>query len=132
MKYPTLTKVKLRRIMYRFLSDHNRGISVDLFAELAGISGTLLRNVFYYQTLPMSETTQYRVSKAYHEWMNGEVAIMINPDNTKFLEYRKKPKPAMVRGMNLQLKNGQIKISLGIKPKYDYDVQTLDEQLERG
>lgn len=132
MKYPTLPKVKLLRIMQRFLADKERGISRQLFAQLAGMSKEHLEDVFLHQTEPLTERVQYRTSKAYHEWVNGEVAIMQNRDRTKFVDYRKEPKPALKRAMNLHIKDGKIAISLGIKPKYDYDVQTLDEQLERG
>jgi hypothetical protein len=80
----------------------------------------------------MTEMVQYRVSKAYTEWKNGEVVIMQNRDRTKYVDYRKEAKPVLERGFNLQVQDGQIKIKLGIQKKYDYARQTLDEQLERG
>ena len=32
--------------------------------------------------------------------------------------------------MGLKLENGQFKVNLGVKPKYDYSDLTLDEQLK--
>ena len=79
-----------------------------------------------------SETVQRRVDKAYKAWVKGEVAIMQNRDTSKFVQYRKEAKPVMQRSTGLELVNGQFKVSVGVKPKYDYSVLTLDEQLKRG
>jgi hypothetical protein len=125
-------KSELKRIIKKFFQDKNRGISIKLFAELAGVSHLYLRDVFLYETEPLSETVQRRVDKAYKAWANGEVAIMQNQDRTRFVQYRKEAKPVMEKTTGIQLVNGQFKVSLGVKPKYDYSGLTLDEQLERG
>ena len=125
-------KTELKRIIKRFFQDKNRGISIKLFAELAGVSHLYLRDIFLYETEPLSEMVQRRVDKAYKAWVNGEVAIMQNQDRTRFVQYRKEAKPVMQKTTGLQLVNGQFKVSLGVKPKYDYSGLTLDEQLERG
>lgn len=127
-----IPKKQLLPIIKRFLADKNRGISKELFANLAGIHVRHLLDVFDYEVEPMTEMVQYRVSKAYTEWKNGEVVIMQNRDRTKYVDYRKEAKPVLERGFNLQVQDGQIKIKLGIQKKYDYARQTLDEQLERG
>ena len=128
----TIPKHELKHIMYNFLSDHGRGISVNLFAEIAGVSPGHIYDVFLHQTEPLTEMVQRRVSKAYKSWVNGEVAIMQNRDNSKFVQYRKEPKPLMQRSLGLKVTNDGIKINLGVKPKYDYSTHTLDEQLKRG
>ena len=129
---PTLSKAELKRIMRRFLSDHNRGISISLFSDLCGVSVSQLRDVFLREAEPLTEYVQRRVSKAYNEWKDGEVAIMQNRDTSKFVQFRKEAKPAMQRTTGLQVVNGEIKIKLGITKKYDYSISTLDEQLRRG
>ena len=129
---PTLPKTVLRKAMYRFLKDKQRGISMELFAELAGVSKSHIKDVFLYETEPMTEYVQRRVSKAYTEWTNGEVAIMQNRDNSKFVQYRKESKPIMQKKTILQVVDGKIALKIGIAPKYDYLTATLDEQLERG
>jgi len=128
---PTLPKTVLRKAMYRFLKDKQRGISMELFAELAGVSKSHIKDVFLYETEPMTEYVQRRVSKAYTEWTNGEVAIMQNRDNSKFVQYRKESKPVMQKKTSLQVVDGKISLKIGIAPKYDYLTATLDEQLER-
>ena len=125
-------KSELKRIIKRFFQDKNRGISIALFAELSGVSHLYLRDIFLYETEPLSETVQRRVDKAYKAWVKGEVAIMQNRDTSKFVQYRKEAKPVMQRSTGLELVNGQFKVSVGVKPKYDYSVLTLDEQLKRG
>ncbi len=121
---------ELRRIIKRFLKDKERGISIPLFADLAGISVAHLRDVFINESEPMTEYVQRRVSKAYQEWIRGEVAIMQNRDCSLFVQYRKEAKPVLHRSSKLTLVNGEIKINMGIKPKYDYSDLTLDEQLK--
>jgi hypothetical protein len=123
-------KAELRRIMKRFLQDKDRGISIPLFAELAGLSEKHIRDVFVHESEPLTEYVQRRTSKAYQEWIRGEVAIMQNRDRTKFVQYRKEAQPLLHKSSKLTLVNGEIKINMGIKPMYDYSDLTLDEQLK--
>ena len=55
---------ELRRIIKRFLKDKERGISIPLFADLAGLSVVHIRDVFINESEPMTEYVQRRVSKA--------------------------------------------------------------------
>jgi hypothetical protein len=126
------SKAELRRQVKRFLANPDRGISMQLFAELAGVSLSIIKAVFIYETEPMTEYVQRRVTKAYNEYQNGEVAIMQNKDKTRFVQYRKEAKPVMSKTTALQLVNGRIKIKVGIKNAHDYSDLTLDEQFERG
>ena len=127
-----LTKRELLKQVRRFLKDKNRGISSSLFAELCGIHLTTLKDVFYYQTVPLSENIQRKVSRGFLAWKNGEVAIMRNQDQTKFVEYRRQPKVRAARTTGLHVVNGEIKIRVGITNRGDYSREWLDEQLSRG
>ena len=129
---PTIPKHELKYIMHKFLSDKDRGISVNLFAEVAGLSPGHILDVFLRQTEPLTEMVQRRVSKAYTSWIGGEIAIMQNRDNSKYVQYRREPKPLFTRSLGLQVTGSGIKIDLGIKPKYNYSERDLDEQLKRG
>ena len=131
METSVISKQELLRTMKLFLADQNRGISIDLFADLAGLGKKTLMEVFVHQSLPLSEYVQRRTSKAYKEWRNGEVAVMQNRDKSRFVQYRKESKPKMVRGYGLQVVGGEIKLKLGVKNRADYD-STLAEQLDRG
>lgn len=117
-----LTEIK------RFLKDPKRGISHHLFSELCGISESLLSAVFIYETEPMTETTQIRVSRGYKAWQRGEIAVM-QFKNRRYLEFRKQAKPIYKRSTGLQLVNGEIKLKVGIQNKADYSQPSLDEQL---
>ena len=116
----SIPKAELRKIMKRFLRDSQRGISIELFAQLAGLSASIIKSVFVYETEPLTEYVQRRVSKAYTEWKNGEVSIMQNRDQTRFVQYRKDAKPVLEKKNSLQLVNGQIKLKIGIENRYDY------------
>ena len=131
METSVISKQELLRTMKLFFADQNRGISIDLFADLAGLGTKTLMEVFVHQNLPLSEYVQRRTSKAYKEWRNGDVAVMKNRDNSRFVQYRKESKPKMVRGYGLQVVGGEIKLKLGVKNRADYD-STLAEQLDRG
>lgn len=127
-----ISKHELKRIVQQFLKDPNRGISIRLFAELAGLSQGHLQDVFLYQTLPLTELMQRRVDKAYKAYINGEVSVMQNKDGTRYIEYRKVARPLMKKSLGLQVTNDGIKINLGVKPKFDYGKRNLDEQLKGG
>jgi hypothetical protein len=126
-----IPRQELKRTIKRFLSDKNRGISIPLFAELCGVSVAILRLVFIKEEEPLTEYVQRRVSKGYQSWLRGEVAVMMNRDQTRFVQYRKEPKPRVARFIGLEVQNGQIKLKIGLKNKADYSNLDIDEQLRR-
>lgn len=127
-----LPKKQLHRIIKKFLKDQNRGISHELFAELCGISRQTLWDVFVMDSMPLTEYVQFRVSKGYTSWKNGEVRVMMNRDQTRFVDYRKEAKPRLKRTMGIKLVNGEFKMDIGVKNSADYSVLDLYEQLKRG
>ena len=128
---PTIPRLELKRTIKRFLTDKNRGISIPLFAELCGVSVAILRLVFIKEEEPLTEYVQRRVSKGYQSWVRGEVAVMMNRDQTRFVQYRKEAKPKVARSMGLEVQNGKIKLRIGLKNKADYSNLDIDEQLRR-
>ena len=132
MDNKVIPRVELKRLVRKFILDKDRGISLNLFCEIVGISSQRLKDVVLLEEEPMTEYMQRRISKAYTAWLNGEIAIMQNRDRTKFVQYRKEAKPVLERSQRLEFSNGQIKLKLGITNKYDYSDLTLDEQLKRG
>ena len=127
-----LPRLELMRQVRKFLADKNRGISINLFAELCGLGEQTIKDVFIHQSYPVSEYVQIRTSKGYASWQKGQVAVMQNRDNTRFVSYRKEAKPVMVRTTGLQVVNGEIRIKVGISNKADYSGKTLDETIGRG
>lgn len=125
-------KKELLRIIKKFLKDEHRGISHDLFAELCGVSRQILWDVFIMENMLLTEYIQFRVSKGYTAWKNGEVKIMMNQDRTRFVDYRKEAKPRLKRTLGLKLVNGEFKMDIGIKNSADYSNLDICEQLKRG
>jgi hypothetical protein len=126
---PVIGRQELYRIMDNFLKDENRGISIRLFAELCGLSKQTILVVFVRKEERMTEKTQRRVSMAYTNWKNGEVAVMQNRDKTRFVQYRKEAKPKLARSMAIEFVNGSVKIKTGIRNKGDYSDYDINEQL---
>ena len=124
-----LSKKQLLAEIQRFCADKDRGISLTHFCEICGISEETLKCVFIRQTDSMSEYVQVRVNKGYAEWKAGNVRVMVRPDKTKFVEYRKRRLPPILPDMRLQVSDGQLKLRIGPKNRHDYSVASLDGQL---
>jgi hypothetical protein len=115
--------------MKRFIKDQDRGISIALFCELAGISKQQFYDVFVHRIYPQTEIMQLRVSKAYQQWKEGNVKVMRRKDNTRFVEYRRESQPAMMAGMGLKVTPDGIKIKVGMVNRHDYSEIDLQEAL---
>ena len=120
-------KEELKRLVGKLLRDKERGISIQKFADLSGISKDLLQDVFIYEITPMSETTQRRVSAAYQHWVDGRVKIMKRKDQTQYVDYRKIPEPAIFPHMGIVNSPNGFKLSIGPRNRHDYSYPTLDE-----
>jgi hypothetical protein len=123
-----IPKQELLQIIKRFAKDEKRGISLPVFCELCGLSISHFRDVFIDNNHPLTEIIQRRVSKGYQSFKNGEVAVMVNRDRSRFVEYRKKPKLRLARSNKIVLVNGNIKLQMGIVNRNDYSASSLDEQ----
>ena len=115
-----ITRAELMRIIPKFLSDENRGISIDLFAELAGVDKKSIRNVFVTRETRMTEYIQRRISKAYKAVLRGEIAVMQNRDQTRYVSWRRDPKPRMKRETRITFENGAPRLKIGIVNRLDY------------
>jgi hypothetical protein len=120
-------KEELKVLVGKLLRDKARGISVQKFADLCGISKDLLQDVFIYEIVPMTETTQRRVSAAYQHWVDGRVRIMRRKDKTTYVDYRKTPEPAIFSHMGIVKSPDGFKLSIGPRNRHDYSYPTLDE-----
>lgn len=114
--------------MKRFLEDKDRGISISLFAELAGMSKSMLVAVFLQEKEPLSEFFQRRVNKAYNDWKAGKVKVM-RLGNKKWVEYRREPISPIFKSTKLVLTNEGFKLRVGLVNRHDYSKPTLDEQM---
>ena len=125
-----LSKAEIYRRMARYLEEEDRLMSVKFLAELAGLSDRLIYGVFVGGTHPMTEETQARMSRALMRLERGDVTVMRNRNQTKYLQYNTQPKPRMVRGYGLKLDGGKITLNLGVKNRADFSKPTLKEQME--
>ena len=119
-KLKPIPKSELLDIMDRFIADKKRGISMALFAEMCGINKDFLLDVFQRKTEPLSERTQIRVSRAYHNYKDGYVRIMQNRDRSKFVEYRREPERVVVRSQKIALVDGRLQVKVGLRNPRDY------------
>ena len=122
-----IPKQELKILVGRLLKDKERGISLQKFADLCGISREFLADVFIYEITPMSETTQRRVSAAYKAWVDGRVKIMRRKDKTTYVDYRKVAEPAIFSHMGIVNSPDGFKLSIGPRNRHDYSYPTLDE-----
>lgn len=123
-----LSKKELMRQMKRFIADKDRGISIPLFAEVAGIHHQYIYTIFQTETYPLSEYYQLRVSKALQSWMAGELRVMQHK-RKKYVEYRREPKPPLMQSMGLRVTPDGIKIKVGMVNRHDYSELDLNEAL---
>lgn len=126
-----LSKAELYRRMDRYAADEKRLVSWKFLAELAGYSQEYLRDVFLYKTEPLSETMQMRLSKALERIATGEVTLVQWKDRSRELRYNKEPKPRLVKGAKIQLRDGKLSLSMGPINRGDYSEITLKERLGR-
>ena len=127
-----IPKEELKLIIKRLLLDPNRGISKDLFADVAGLDIRTIERACITGEYTFTEAIQRRLSRAYHRYVNGELAVMVNRDNTRFVTFRKEPKKRIARSNSIVFENGQVKVKVGLVNRLDYSRPTLGEQLERG
>ena len=124
-----IPKKELLRAVKALMADKQRGISQELFAELCGVDKRTIQYVFMEEKYPMTEMIQRRVSKGYDAWRNGEVAVM-ERYGKKWIEWRTTPKMRIVRGYGLTVKDGEIKLKIGLKNRLDYSGYSLDDKLK--
>lgn len=124
-----LPKAELKRQVKKMLRDPNRGISIDLFAELCGVSPRHLTAVFLEESVPLTEMVQIRVNRGLHEMQEGRVKIMKRPNNTRYVDYRREAKPVLTPHMGLTATSEGIKLKIGLKNRSDYSGVDLDEAM---
>ncbi len=126
-----LSKSELKVQIARMLRDKQRGISIALFADLAGISKELLEKVFLFNTMPMSEVTQVRVNRAYERWKAGEVRVMKRRDQTRYVDLRREAKSPVIPVTRLRVGPNGITLRVGPSNRHDYSEPALFEALGR-
>ena len=131
MQEVVFSKKEVLRLVRRIFDDPHPGITVNLFADLCGVSTKLIRDVFFSQTQPMSARLQVRASKAYLALLNGETIQKRYRFGREEIEFRKEAKPTLRRETRLVFTSDGFKVHSAVRNKYDYSILRLDEQMER-
>lgn len=126
-----MTKAEIYRQMDRFWKDTDKTLSIRMFAELSGLSQSLLTRVFYVKDMDMSEHTQIAVSRALERMTRGDVVMVYDKGNKRRLIYRQEPKPRLAKSIGLTVDGGKIGLKVGIKNKSDYSRPGFDEQFTK-
>lgn len=125
-----MTRNQIKAALERFCADPGRVISQELLCELAGIDPKTLRNIRT-GAHDMAPTTQVRLERALKAIERGEVKIMERHDRTRYITYRRKPEPAVKRGLSLTMKDGRIAVRAAPVNPNCYTAPTFREELER-
>lgn len=126
-----MSKAEIYRQMDRFWKDTDKTLSIRMFAELSGLSQSLLIRVFYVKDTDMSEHTQIAVSRALERMTRGDVIMVYDKGNKRRLIYRQEPKPRLAKSMSLTNDGGKIALKVGIKNKSDYSKPGFSEQFNK-
>ena len=119
-KTHALSKQQLMKEIKLFFKDKDRGISIELFWELAGLSKLHMEEVFVRETRPLTEYTQKRVNRAYAIWKTGRVKVMRKYSGHRYVDFRKEPEIPLVPHLKIEMVNGQAKVKLGAVNRHDY------------
>lgn len=128
MKKP-MTKAELFARMERYANDEKKVLSWHYLSELCGYSEKYLRDIFVDKSKPLTEPVQMRVSKALERMSNGDVTVVYWKDKTRELRYNTQPKPRLIKGGKIVMKNGKVQLEMGPINRGDYSMPTLQETL---
>jgi transcriptional regulator GlxA family with amidase domain len=117
-----LSIAEIKRRLENMRQNRRRGYSMAAFAKLAGVDYRNMKKAFFELKMPVSETTQRRISRAFFALESGEAGMRMDIAGRMMLDYHP-PKDfgkTMKRGYTLQMNNGQIGLSVKPVNKYDY------------
>jgi len=129
MALEELSKAELKKQMKRFIADKERGISIPMFCELAGINKDHFLDVFDREKHPLTENVQRRVNKAYMRWKSGIVKVMRRNDKSRYVDFRREPQPPIFPSTGLKMTSEGIKLRVGMVNRHDYSESDLNESL---
>lgn len=117
-----LSIAEIKQRLHNMRENRRRGYSMAAFAKLAGVDYRNMKKAFFELKMPVSGTTQRRISRALLAMENGEAGMRMDIAGRMVLDYHPPQDfgKTMRRGYTLEMTNG--KISLSVKPvnKYDY------------
>ena len=93
------------------------------FAKFACVDYRNMKKMFFEKTIPVSETSQRRLSRALLALENGEAGMRIDIAGRKFLGFHsaKEVKPSMKKSFLISFGNNAIQLTVQPVNKYDFD-----------
>lgn len=131
MDFDVLSKAELFRRMDRFQADSYSPISWRFLGELTGYNPAYLKTIFVTRENTLTENVQIRVSKALKQIENGDVTIMRDKTNKRFMKFNNKPEPRLAKSYKIKLIDGKLGLKIGIINKSDYSQPSLQEEMEK-
>ena len=119
-KMQPLTKQQLKKELKLFLDDKDRGISIRNFCEIAGISERLFNYIIKENKLPMTESTQRGLNRAYIHWKEGKIKVMKKRTNETYPDYRKEPVQPLIPMSKLVMTHTGFKVQNKPLNRHDY------------
>lgn len=122
-----LTIEAIRRRLENMNANRKRGFSMQAFAKFACVDYRNMKKMFFEKTIPVSETSQRRLSRALLALENGEAGMRIDIAGRKFLGFHaaKEVKPTMKKSYLLKFGDGAVQLTVQPINKYDFDVPQL-------
>ena len=95
IKVLTIEEIKGR--MQAMRKHKKRGFPMSEFARFAGVDYRQLKRMFFEQTVPITELSQRKISKALFALESGEAGLRMNLLGERILDFhpRKEQKPAL-------------------------------------
>jgi len=115
-----LDKKTLKKELKLFLDDKDRGISIKNFCEIAGISDRLFMYIIKENKLPMTESVQRGLNRAYMHWKEGRLRVMKKHTNETYPDYRKEPVQPLIPMSKLVMTNTGFKVQNKPLNRHDY------------
>lgn len=118
------SREELKILMYRFMKDERRGITLSAFAKLCGVTPEHLSGVFMTGKFPLTSGLQTRANNAFDLWASGRVRVESRGGSYHNIRVRvvAEEKPALRKIMKIDLSHGHARLVTGIRKRADYGV----------
>lgn len=125
IKVLTIEEIKGR--MQAMRKHKKRGFPMSEFARFAGVDYRQLKRMFFEQTVPITELSQRKISKALLALESGEAGLRMNLIGERILDFhpRKEQKPAFKKGMSLNLGADGPRLNIGPVNRYSFNTNTF-------
>lgn len=103
-------------------ANRKRGFSMQAFAKFACVDYRNMKKMFFEKSIPVSETSQRRLSRALLALEKGEAGMRIDIAGRRFLGYHgaNEIKPTMKRSFLINMNGGVVQLTVQPMNKYEF------------